>query len=471
MGMNKAPTSRADDCSIQKYIGSAFDDVKIVADNIDDVKQAATVAADISSIVPELGNIKLCADNMPAIIDAPTHAATATAAVSTVTAAETVVLQAKTDTIAAKDAAKTSETNAQASEINTHGMMQQANTAKDAAKISETNAATSKDLAEKWASNPEDVEVTTGKYSAFHWAEKALYNANLTFISGGLFTPQAGSEYPNVSGISRDTIWIVNLSSRSAQYTFTTGDLAGKTVISGDQLFYDTPSNSWASVHSGVAGAIISVNGQLGPAVNLTASDVGARPDTWVPNASEINGLDTELGTKIDKVGGATGAAKIPAGDEGSKPDISSETQALLRYTNGKGWEGSNPETKEWGSIGGGIQVKPITPAAGDYPYTVSKGQNVNVDISDDVSKAVTIPAGLVYGDAVKINVVGWTGMAGVTVTINPDSSYPWNLPTGMATDGEPLVLRGNESVTLQIDANGKLVISAKVQNPNAVTP
>lgn len=43
----------------------------------------------------------------------------------------------------------------------------------EAASTSETNAAASEDLAEKWAENPEDTEVTTGKYSSYHWAQKA----------------------------------------------------------------------------------------------------------------------------------------------------------------------------------------------------------------------------------------------------------------------------------------------------------
>jgi hypothetical protein len=32
-----------------------------------------------------------------------------------------------------------------------------------------------KAMAEKWAENPEDIEVTTGKYSALHWAAKSVF--------------------------------------------------------------------------------------------------------------------------------------------------------------------------------------------------------------------------------------------------------------------------------------------------------
>lgn len=57
-----------------------------------------------------------------------------------------------------------------------------------AANTSAGNAATSETNAFKWASNPEDVEVTPGLFSAFHWYRKtlALYNAVITGIAGAI---------------------------------------------------------------------------------------------------------------------------------------------------------------------------------------------------------------------------------------------------------------------------------------------
>jgi len=46
-----------------------------------------------------------------------------------------------------------------------------------AAALSETNALASEDMADDWANEAEDVEVTTGKYSGYHWAQKALLGA------------------------------------------------------------------------------------------------------------------------------------------------------------------------------------------------------------------------------------------------------------------------------------------------------
>lgn len=70
-------------------------------------------------------------------------------------------------------------------------------------------------LSEKWAESPEDVAVTPGKYSAFHWSQKAAessgYDPTNVTISGGVIngtavgvdTPAAGSFTAlSVSGIA-----------------------------------------------------------------------------------------------------------------------------------------------------------------------------------------------------------------------------------------------------------------------------
>jgi len=64
-----------------------------------------------------------------------------------------------------------------------------AETAATNAAASETNAAASEALAEDWANEAEDVEVTGGLFSAFHWAQKALLGfmpVATELIRGGL---------------------------------------------------------------------------------------------------------------------------------------------------------------------------------------------------------------------------------------------------------------------------------------------
>jgi hypothetical protein len=73
---------------------------------------------------------------------------------------------------AAQSAAATSEANAAVSESN-------AATSATNAATSETNALASENKAHQWAEEAEDVEVETGEYSAYHWAQKAASFAPL----------------------------------------------------------------------------------------------------------------------------------------------------------------------------------------------------------------------------------------------------------------------------------------------------
>lgn len=82
-----------------------------------------------------------------------------------VSATELAALVAAAD--ASADAAAASETAAATSATN--------------AATSATNAAASEDLAEKWANEAEDVVVSGGLYSAFHWAQKAA-----ALVTGGI---------------------------------------------------------------------------------------------------------------------------------------------------------------------------------------------------------------------------------------------------------------------------------------------
>jgi len=70
--------------------------------------------------------------------------------------------------------AATSEANAKTSELNAATSETNALESASNAYTSEMNAAASEDKAAKWAQEDEDVEVEPGKYSAFHYKEKAL---------------------------------------------------------------------------------------------------------------------------------------------------------------------------------------------------------------------------------------------------------------------------------------------------------
>ena len=76
-----------------------------------------------------------------------------------------------------EDNAATSETNAKTSEDNAKASEDNAATSESNASTSETNAGASEDKAGKWATEDEDVEVESGKYSAKHHAIKGAASA------------------------------------------------------------------------------------------------------------------------------------------------------------------------------------------------------------------------------------------------------------------------------------------------------
>lgn len=151
---------------------------------------------------------------------------------------------------------------------------------------------------------------------------------------------------------------------------------------------------------------------------------------------------------KIDKVGGDTGAARIPSGTEQQAPDTTGELLALIRHVKGEGFKGFDPELKEWGSLGGGLaKFEASTGTAKINTPTV-------VDMSDDTAKTLVVPAGWKEGYWFAVGLTGWTGNPSATVTIKPDSSYQWD--GGVLNQGGSLVIGGNQVAFIQI-VNGKL--------------
>lgn len=115
-------------------------------------------------------------------------------------AAQTAAEAAQTAAEGARDAAQTAETNAELAETNAETAQGLAEGARDAAlaaqsaaetaetnaetaetnaETAETNAEAAASLAQEWATNPEDDEITGygGYYSALHWATKAAASA------------------------------------------------------------------------------------------------------------------------------------------------------------------------------------------------------------------------------------------------------------------------------------------------------
>jgi len=68
------------------------------------------------------------------------------------------------------------------------------------------------------------------------------------FYYAGKFTPTSGSEYPDTSNESPGAFWVVENVDETNGYTFTSGDLSGKTVNNGDFMVWG--ENGWSIMNS-----------------------------------------------------------------------------------------------------------------------------------------------------------------------------------------------------------------------------
>ena len=82
-------------------------------------------------------------------------------------------LHHKEKALDAQVGAETAKTAAETARIGAETAKTAAETARIGAETAEANALASENKAKKWAQEDEDVEVETGKYSAYHWAQKA----------------------------------------------------------------------------------------------------------------------------------------------------------------------------------------------------------------------------------------------------------------------------------------------------------
>ena len=98
-------------------------------------------------------------------------------------AAQLLAEQAATNASTSESNASTSESNALTSEANALTSANNASTSEANAATSEINSLNYSNKAHLWAEELEDVEVETGKYSAFHWATKAQQSVTIAGVS------------------------------------------------------------------------------------------------------------------------------------------------------------------------------------------------------------------------------------------------------------------------------------------------
>ncbi|UKA12932.1 hypothetical protein [Photobacterium damselae] len=200
---------------------------------------------------------------------------------------------------------------AKASQTASAGSAKAAKAEKDAAANERTQAIAAKvaaekarDLSKKWADSPTAVE--GGKFSAKHWADVANQNANRSFISGGVWNPDAtpGKELPDTATIQTDTIWIISLNKGMTSHRVTAaGALNGVELRNGDMLVWDVKKKAWALIATSTP-AVLSVNNKATQHVTITWADIGGDNYWKIDKADKTRLLSAKPKVKTNSLEG-----------------------------------------------------------------------------------------------------------------------------------------------------------------------
>lgn len=172
------------------------------------------------------------------------------------------------------DQASTSQAQAYNSQSTSIAKAEEAATSQSAAQGSQILANTkaqessqSQVLAQRWAANPENTEVSGGLYSALHYAAKAAQSAQTAtgqLVWRGGWSAQSGTTPPNPSGTAQDFYRITQA-----------GSILGVTYEVGDYIHWDNINSIWFKMDG--TDSVVSVNGRTGQ-VTLDQDQVGALP-------------------------------------------------------------------------------------------------------------------------------------------------------------------------------------------------
>jgi hypothetical protein len=343
-------------------------------------------------------------------------AASETAAANSETAAgtsETNASASETNADASETAAGISETNAGASET-------AAGASETAAATSETNAATSEGLAQQWSDETEDIEVTTGLYSAKHHAFKAA--ASALAASTDLSDIEAIEESLKLVFDNFDDRMLGSFTTANEPTTDNDGNaiLVGAMYYNEDVLdLYFWAGSEWKApapaAEAAAAAALASQNASSTSETNAAASETAAANSETAAGTSETNASASETNASASETAAGTSetnaAASETAAGTSETNASASETAAGISETNAAASEtaAANSETAAGTSE---TNASASETAAGTSETNASAAETATVAARDDffskyigsyvddtaaINSGYTIEAGLFY--------------------------------------------------------------------------
>lgn len=248
-------------------------------------------------------------------------------------------------------------------------------------------SASSAILSQKWAANPEDLEVSNGRFSALHYATKAAQSAQTAagqLIWRGGWSAQGGTTPPTPIGATQDFYRISQA-----------GVILGVQYDIGDYIHWDTTNSIWFKLDG--TDSVISINGRAGQVI-IGKADVGLHNvNNWGASSQVDNPSDSLYATtqavysinqQVQEVN-----QKLPTKLDTNANAVSATKLFTARKISGKYFDGTADITLTPGDIGAlPTSTYGGTPAAAYFitAGAATEGTKIRLPFRTDSGRMVT---------------------------------------------------------------------------------
>lgn len=198
--------------------------------------------------------------------------------------------------------------------------------------------------------------------------------------------------------------------------------------------------------------------------VNGVSPDENGDVTIKAENIEDVNSNDENKKALVPRIS-ENSSIDVPIVDTENRP-IAPE-HALMNFNpDEEEFEGFNPVTGEWGTIGGSGFIKPIYKSAN---FSIAANKAYLVDVSDDNDKLITVDTSLLKeGSWFTILLSGVTGLDGVLITLQANAGE-W---CDVDEDVSSLYIEAssNSIYTFQYLSNKLKVVSGIGENPEINT-